>query len=42
MVQLFEDMRRGKFEENTATLRLKMDMTSANFNMYDQVCVHQT
>ena len=30
-------MRQGKFKENEATLRLKMDMTSANFNMYDQV-----
>lgn len=35
--QLFDDMRLGKFKENTATLRLKMDMSSANFNMYDQV-----
>lgn len=35
--QLFEDMRLGKLKENEATLRLKMDMTSANFNMYDQV-----
>jgi glutamyl/glutaminyl-tRNA synthetase len=30
-------MRKGKFEENAATLRLKMDMTSTNFNMWDQV-----
>lgn len=30
-------MRLGKLKENEATLRLKMDMTSANFNMYDQV-----
>ncbi len=30
-------MRLGKFKANEATLRLKMDMTSANFNMYDQV-----
>jgi glutamyl/glutaminyl-tRNA synthetase len=37
MEQLFEDMRLGKFKANEATLRLKMDMTSANFNMYDQV-----
>eukprot|EP00624_Nannochloropsis_granulata_P002014 evm.model.NODE_19488_length_45021_cov_26.593590.7 len=36
-LKLFDDMRLGKFKENTATLRLKMDMTSANFNMYDQV-----
>lgn len=36
-LKLFDDMRLGKFKENTATLRLKMDMSSANFNMYDQV-----
>jgi glutamyl/glutaminyl-tRNA synthetase len=35
--QAFEDMRKGKFDESAATLRLKMDMTSANFNMWDQV-----
>lgn len=35
--QLFEDMRVGKFKDNEATLRLKMDMSSTNFNMYDQV-----
>jgi tRNA synthetases class I (E and Q), catalytic domain len=30
-------MRRGKIEENKATLRLKMDMTSPNPNMWDQI-----
>lgn len=35
--QLFDDMRKGKFEENAATLRLKMDMLSPNPNMWDQV-----
>lgn len=30
-------MRLGKFKENEATLRMKMDMSSPNFNMYDQV-----
>ncbi|CAM9498023.1 unnamed protein product, partial [Phaeothamnion confervicola] len=34
---LFEDMRHGKFEENAATLRLKMDLGSPNPNMWDQV-----
>ncbi|CAM9224184.1 unnamed protein product [Choristocarpus tenellus] len=34
---LFEDMRVGKMEENQCTLRLKMDMTSPNPNMWDQV-----
>ncbi|CAM9252052.1 unnamed protein product, partial [Chrysoparadoxa australica] len=32
---LFEDMRRGKFAENAATLRLKMDWSSPNPNMWD-------
>ena len=36
-LRLFEDMRRGKFEANAATLRLKMDMRSSNPNMWDQV-----
>lgn len=36
-LQLFEDMRNGKFEANAATLRLKMDMSSPNPNMWDQV-----
>jgi glutaminyl-tRNA synthetase len=35
--RLFEDMRRGKIEENKATLRLKMNMNSPNPNMWDQI-----
>ena len=31
-LRLFEDMRKGKFDANAATLRLKMDMTSPNPN----------
>jgi tRNA synthetases class I (E and Q), catalytic domain len=30
-------MRKGKLEENAATLRLKMDMASPNPNMWDQI-----
>lgn len=33
----FENMRKGKYSANEATLRLKMDMTSPNPNMWDQV-----
>lgn len=33
----FENMRKGKYAANEATLRLKMDMTSPNPNMWDQV-----
>jgi len=36
-LKLFDDMRRGKYAENEATLRMKMDMTSPNPNMWDQV-----
>ncbi|KAG5182599.1 Glutaminyl-tRNA synthetase [Tribonema minus] len=36
-LRLFGDMRKGKLEENAATLRLKMDMTSSNPNMWDQI-----
>jgi glutaminyl-tRNA synthetase len=36
-LRLFEDMRKGKFDANAATLRLKMDMASPNPNMWDQV-----
>jgi len=36
-LRLFEDMRKGKFTESGATLRMKMDMTSPNPNMWDQV-----
>lgn len=34
----FDNMRKGKYEASAATLRLKMDMTSPNPNMWDQVC----
>ena len=33
----FADMRKGKFGASDCTLRLKMDMNSANPNMWDQV-----
>jgi glutaminyl-tRNA synthetase len=33
----FENMRLGKYEASAATLRMKMDMTSPNPNMWDQV-----
>ena len=33
----FENMRKGKYDASEATLRLKMDMTSSNPNMWDQV-----
>lgn len=33
----FENMRKGKYAANEATLRLKMDMNSPNPNMWDQV-----
>jgi len=36
-LRLFEDMKKGKFSASEATLRLKMDMTSPNPNMWDQV-----
>lgn len=36
-LQAFEDMRKGKYAANEVTLRLKMDMLSANPNMWDQV-----
>eukprot|EP00301_Raphidiophrys_heterophryoidea_P019991 c4796_g1_i1.p1 GENE.c4796_g1_i1~~c4796_g1_i1.p1 ORF type:complete len:693 (+),score=183.51 c4796_g1_i1:88-2079(+) len=36
-LKLFEDMKKGKYEEGGASLRMKMDMESENFNMYDQV-----
>lgn len=36
-LRLFADMRKGKFDANAATLRLKMDMNSPNPNMWDQV-----
>ena len=33
----FENMRKGKYGANEATLRMKMDMNSPNPNMWDQV-----
>jgi glutaminyl-tRNA synthetase len=36
-LRLFEQMRRGCFAEGSYTLRLKMDLESANPNMYDLV-----
>lgn len=36
-LDLFGKMRQGRLEEGSATLRLKMDMTSPNPNMWDQV-----
>ena len=36
-LKLFEDMRKGKFAEGGAVLRMKMDMRSKNPNMWDQV-----
>ncbi|XP_015895647.1 glutamine--tRNA ligase [Ziziphus jujuba] len=36
-LKLFEDMRRGLIEEGKATLRMKQDMQSDNFNMYDLI-----
>ncbi len=36
-LELFEKMKLGLFQEGQYTLRLKMDMTSANPNMYDLV-----
>ncbi|KAI4313908.1 hypothetical protein L6164_026851 [Bauhinia variegata] len=36
-LKLFEDMRRGLIDEGKATLRMKQDMQSDNFNMYDLI-----
>mmetsp|Transcript_43751 Transcript_43751/g.119618 ORF Transcript_43751/g.119618 Transcript_43751/m.119618 type:complete len:537 (-) Transcript_43751:123-1733(-) len=36
-LKLFNDMKLGKFDEGVACLRMKMDMTSSNLNMFDQV-----
>jgi len=36
-VRLFEDMRKGKFEEGKATLRMKGDMNASNPQMWDLV-----
>ncbi|KAI3913726.1 hypothetical protein MKW98_011787 [Papaver atlanticum] len=36
-LKLFNDMKMGLIEENKATLRMKQDMQSDNFNMYDLI-----
>ncbi|KAL6007508.1 Glutamine--tRNA ligase, cytoplasmic [Asimina triloba] len=36
-LKLFEDMRQGMIEEGKATLRMKQDMQSDNYNMYDLI-----
>jgi glutaminyl-tRNA synthetase len=36
-LRLFEDMKKGKFEEGAATLRMKMDMQSDNTVMRDLI-----
>ncbi|CAJ1977513.1 unnamed protein product [Sphenostylis stenocarpa] len=36
-LKLFEDMRNGLVEEGKATLRMKQDMQSDNYNMYDLI-----
>ncbi|XP_010551245.1 PREDICTED: glutamine--tRNA ligase, cytoplasmic [Tarenaya hassleriana] len=36
-LRLFEEMRRGMIEEGKATLRMKQDMQSDNYNMYDLI-----
>ena len=36
-LQLFEDMKNGKFADGTAVLRAKIDMSDANMNMRDPI-----
>ena len=36
-LRIFEEMRRGLWEEGSATLRMKQDMGNENFNMYDLI-----
>ncbi|XP_068643603.1 glutamine--tRNA ligase-like [Aristolochia californica] len=36
-LKLFDDMRKGKIDEGKATLRMKQDMQSDNYNMYDLI-----
>ncbi|PPD88791.1 hypothetical protein GOBAR_DD14274 [Gossypium barbadense] len=36
-LKLFDEMKRGLIEEGKATLRMKQDMQSDNFNMYDLI-----
>ena len=39
-LQMFEDMRNGKYEDGSVVLRAKIDMASPNINMRDPVSVH--
>lgn len=36
-LKLFDEMKCGMIEEGKATLRMKQDMQSDNFNMYDLI-----
>jgi glutaminyl-tRNA synthetase len=36
-LRLFDEMRRGMWEEGTATLRMKQDVKNDNFNMFDLI-----
>uniref|UniRef100_A0A7N0V8P5 glutamine--tRNA ligase n=1 Tax=Kalanchoe fedtschenkoi TaxID=63787 RepID=A0A7N0V8P5_KALFE len=36
-LRLFDEMKKGEIEEGKATLRMKQDMQSDNFNMYDLI-----
>lgn len=36
-LKLFDEMRRGMIDEGKATLRMKQDMQSDNYNMYDLI-----
>ncbi|KAL3501738.1 hypothetical protein ACH5RR_036187 [Cinchona calisaya] len=36
-LKLFDEMKRGMIDEGKATLRMKQDMQSENFNMYDLI-----
>ncbi len=36
-LQIFEDMKNGKYEDGTMTIRAKIDMTSSNINMRDPI-----
>lgn len=36
-LKLFNEMKQGMIEEGKATLRMKQDMQSDNFNMYDLI-----
>lgn len=36
-LKLFDEMKQGLIEDGKATLRMKQDMQSDNFNMYDLI-----